>query len=115
MEGLPRLSALGRVSFHPVSSVGDFRRGGSVSFCPLFCHHFFAAEEKIIGFEKVQVRLFFTPTTFQVYVHLSGQVSSKAANPTKVRSKLLQQLTQQVPFPGRVCKTPAEFEQRIRE
>ena len=112
---LPRLDALPRVFFVPVSSVSDFRAGGLHSFSPLFCHHFFPADEKILGFDTVCIKFYFTPTTFEVYVHLDGVVSSKAQNPKSIRNNLLHALLKQVPFPGDVCHTAEEFEQKIKE
>ncbi|KAL8275632.1 hypothetical protein Esti_000583 [Eimeria stiedai] len=112
---LPRLEALPRVIFLPVSSVSAFRSGGSQSFYPLFCHHFFPADEKIVGFDSLLIKLFFIPTTFDLYVHLDGVVSPKAQSPKTIRSNLMHALLKQVPFPGHVCSTPHAFEQKIRE
>ncbi|OEH73805.1 hypothetical protein cyc_07791 [Cyclospora cayetanensis] len=114
-EALPRLAALPRVLFVPVSSVDVFRSGGSTSFTPLFCHHFFPSDEKIVGYDSVCVKVFFTPTTFHVYIQLDGVVSSKATNPKSIENALMQALTKQVPFPGDVCTTPEEFEQKVKE
>ncbi|KAL8430929.1 hypothetical protein Efla_007377 [Eimeria flavescens] len=112
---LPRLEALSRVVFVPVSSVSEFRKGGRQTFPPLFCHHFFPADEKIIGFDSVLIKLFFIPTTFELYVHLDAVVSPKAQSPKAVKNNLMHALLKQVPFPGEACATPLSFEKKIRE
>ena len=114
-DSLPRLHALSRVVFIPVASVREFRLGGLRSFSPLFCHHFFPLEEKIVGFDSVQVRLFFTATCFDLFVQVEGRVSPKATDATAVKQGLLDALLKQVPFPGPVCKTPEDFERKIEQ
>ncbi|KAL8448890.1 hypothetical protein Emed_003460 [Eimeria media] len=86
---LPRLDALSRVVFVPVSSVSAFRSGGSQSFSPLFCHHFFPADEKIVGFDSILIKLFFIPTTFDLYVHLDGVRTAVAATPAAALAAVL--------------------------
>ena len=117
LEGveLPRLGALERVLFYPINNIYSFRAKQYTSFTPLFCHHFFPVDEKIIGFDDVYVHIYFLPTTFEVYIHLEGAVSSKAPNPLHIKQSLMHALTKQVLFPGSICTTPEEFEQKILE
>ena len=79
----------------------------AASFPPTLTHQIFGREEEIQGYIDLAVNIWFSQRTFQALIEL--QYAAKQPGADDVVAKL------QEHFPGGVCATRTEFEQRLAD